>query len=231
MFKGSDIWDSYFQESCADFFAIIDDDCEILDQTLLKRMLDYMVQHKLDIFSVDRTSKRVVYDTYSKGEIVTMPRNDTWFCIYDMHQCCRNESFALFDMFITNEGDKYFWRSANWIGKWAEYEKHFRNESGIRYVYDDSAYLQSIIKKSTGKPYVSIHDVFDKSDSYIHYAHFASNMQIDSVFRTYLYRKLTIMSYKSRNKLIRKFVNRCRKILFGNADTSRLVDNKTSKLD
>ena len=165
MFKGSEIWDYYFQKTKADFFAIIDDDCEILDETLLKRMLDYMVRHKLDIFSADKTIQMQRYDTYSQFNIVAMPRNDTWLCIYDMHQCCRDESFALLDEFITTEGDKYLWRSANWIGNWSEYEKQFRNENGIRYVYDDSAYLQSIIKKNTGKPYVSIHDVFDENYS------------------------------------------------------------------
>lgn len=134
MFKGSDIWDSYFQETKADYFAIIDDDCEILDDTLLKRMLDYMIKNNIDIFSVDKTLQGQVYDTYSQANIIAMPRNDTWLCIYDMHQCRCDESFALLDEFITVEGNRYLWRSANWHGKWEEYEKHFRNEIGTRYV-------------------------------------------------------------------------------------------------
>lgn len=231
MFKGSEIWDYYFQKTKADFFAIIDDDCEILDETLLKRMLDYMVQHKFDIFSADKTIQMQRYDTYSQFNIVAMPRNDTWLCIYDMHQCRCNESFALLDEFISEGGNKYSWRSANWIGNWYDYERHFRNEKGTRYVYDDSAYLQSMIKKNTSKPYICIHDVFNKCFSYIHYAHFSSNIHINSVWRTYLYRKLILMRERYQNKILRKFVNFLRRLLFSNSDNSRLVDNKTSQLD
>ena len=231
MFKGSDIWDFYFNKTTADYFAIIDDDCEILDKTLLKRMLDYMVLHNIDVFSADKTIMRQTYDTYSQANIVSMPRNDTWLCIYDMHQCRCDESFALLDEFISDEGNKYIWRSANWEGSWKEYEKHFRNEIGTRFVYDDSAYLQSIIKENTGKPYMTIHDAFDKDYTYIHYAHFASNTLIDSALRTSFYRKLILLGYKSRSKAISKFVNMCRRVLFGNADASRLIDKTTSQLD
>lgn len=231
MFKGSDIWDDYFHKTTADYFVIIDDDCEILDKALLKRMLDYMVQHDVDIFSADRTAMQSVYDTYSDADIIAMPRNDTWLCIYDMKQCRCNESFALLDVFVTNDDKRYLWRSSNWTGLWTEYERHFRNKNGTRYVYDDSAYMQSLIKEKTGKPYLCIHDIYDNDCSYIHYAHFSANTQINSNVQMYVYRNLILLGYRSRSKFIRKCVNACKRKLFANADKSRLRDNIISQLD
>lgn len=226
-------WNEYYQNSKADFLVTIDDDLEILSPNLLDQMLRIMKMLDLKVFSSDKTVTGEKFDTYSQGEIVAMERNDTWLCIYDLrHGRVKNESMAVLDRFVSDKGETYEWRNSFPWGSWRGYESHFRNEKGKRYVWDEAAYLQQKIREECKQ---RVYCISDFGESYkkqsVHYAHFSNNSNVNTPFKTWLFRMLVLSEMRHDNKYIKKILHKVKKFLFNRGNQHRMIDRISSKLD
>ena len=219
--------DEYFQKTTADYFVTVDDDFEILNPEFVEVLLDFMDKNQeVPCVSTDCSIKSYGFDRYSNGYNECQPRNCTWFCIYRVSRRIP-VSMCVVDGFFKENGEAIYWKGIDSDISWEEYEKVFRNEKGLRKVWDNGGWLQEIMRD--GRPLVSLNDLGSYSKQYIHYAAFASNSSINTPLKTSLYRFLMIQALTSDSKFKKRICRYLRKHLFPCKE--RRVTNQKSALD
>ena len=185
-----------------------------------------MGNNNIPCISTDKSDRFYAFDRYSNAYTESQPRNCTWFCIYRVSKRLPI-SMCVIDSFEKKNGEVITWSGHESDITWADYERIFRNEPGIRKTWDNGGWLQENMRGDGS--IVSVGDLGDYSRSYIHYAAFASNSHINTPSKTALYRFLMIHSLRSDSLVMKKIYRRIRKYLF--PDLERQVTNQRSSLD
>lgn len=233
-------WDIGLRSSNSDFFVTVDDDFEIIQDEFIILMFHYLERHqKIQILSVDKTTRHTYYDTYSKQTIDAQERNDTWFCIY-RNISDKTLSHRVVDCFIDKSGKIISFNFESISSDWNNYILDVNKNNAIRKVWDSAGWMQkSIREESNSNEIICLHDINSNfKNAYIHYAAYSKNKSINTPLKTAIYRYLFIkknigiLFFPTKiNLIVKKIHNKIYKLTFIGATKERQFDNSKSILD
>ena len=189
-----ELWSTELVKFRTPFVATVDADFEVLHADFYFYLFGQLEQHAdLIAASSNYNGTALIYDSYSKRNIILNERNHTWFCIY------RKEAFS-----ISSRSHYYF-------------ETH--TSKGEISAYDSGAYFQHDLRTNHHYKFAALPKKFNCS--YIHYGAASKNRSLNSG-NVGFYRRAVILHavglvYGSENKLscwINKITRKIAGVLF-----------------
>jgi len=203
------VWTREFKKFQSDYWVTVDADFEILSPQFIVEAFEKLENNKNIIaISSDHCDNCHVFDTFSKENIVSMKRYNTWFCIYKKEaQKCRTSHFYYQEII-----------------------------HGLRLSFDEGAKFQWDLREQFGYEMESVDDKYKRQ--FIHYGAFSKNSSLDTEKKVGFYRIISILSHKGimgKNNIIDKIVRRgfriLHKILYKKLRSERGHLNYHTKLD
>jgi hypothetical protein len=203
------VWTREFKKFKSDYWATVDADFEILSPDFVIAAFKMLEENnKLVAVSSDYSDNQHVFESFSKENIIAMMRYHTWFCVYK------------------KEAQKCM-------------SSHFYYKEiihGIRLSFDEGAKFQWDLREQFGYEMKAVDIKYHTS--FIHYGAFSKNCSLDTPRKVYLYRKISILSYRGLlgnnlifDKIIRKFFKIIHKLFYKKLVKEREQYNYKSKLD
>lgn len=188
---GCVVWEREFRKSKTDFWCIVDADFEILKPDFVKYAFEQL-EKRLDlyVYSTDgSTIDTKVYNSYTKEEVLSKPRCDTWFCIYkrESQQC----TTPLYYHEEIHDGEKWVWDDTG------KFQEDLQKSCDCK-----CDYINMVKPGELRNQYV---------DQYIHYGAFSKNVSLKNARDVKIYRKRILLArsgilYFERNNIINKFI-------------------------
>ena len=203
------VWTREFRNFKSDYWVTVDADFEILSPDFVIAAFKMLEEdNKLVAVSSDCCGNQYSYDSFSKENIYSMIRYNTWFCIYKREaQKCTTSHF-------------YYW------------EKFF----GLRFSFDEGAKFQWDLREQFGYEMRAVDKKYQRQ--FIHYGAFSKNCSLDTPKKVSLYRKIAILSHRGLfgnnlifDKIIRRFFKIVHKWIYRKNSIERGRLNYHSKLD
>ena len=206
---GCMIWEREFRKMQSDYWCIVDADFEIIEPYFVQHIFNTLDnEESLYVYSTDFNSKIMRYNTYTDENAFLMDRYCTWFCAYKK-QCLKCESPLYY---------------------------HEEIIDGQKYVWDDTGKFQEDLQKQTNCYFKSISQI-EQIDlrnelmyQYIHYGAFSKNKSLDTRYKIFLYRKVSLLSHRGLvrlnrknilNKLVRFIFTKLRIYMYGSLKIER----------